>query len=356
MAISSFLGSSALLPAGLGFRNKIINGDMRINQRATTYTGTASIQYTLDRYYFYASSGTVTVSQSTNVPTGFSTSLYVNVVSGGTYSSGGNYCLLGQIIEAGGITDLSWGSSSAQTITVSFWVKSSITGTYSFAIQNHGYQNSAYVATYTIDSANTWEYKTVRILGSTTGTWNGCSNTSYSSGGMIVGFSLGVDTNFQTESPNTWITSNRYGTPATVDLAATTGASFYLTGLQVERNHQPTPFETRPHHVELNMCKRYFWRCIDPAGVGVNNAASQSTRTLIPFHTEMRSAPTTSVSGTFNFWNGNVTGTGTALIGSFNSRNHGQVDFNGGAGAHTGCVTLYTTGGSQYLDFSAEYV
>jgi hypothetical protein len=270
MPISAALGSSALLPAGLGFRNKLINGDFRINQRGgASYTGTSTIQYTLDRWWTYTTSGTVTFSQSTSVvPPGFSSSLAVSVTTGGTYSTGGNYCLLGQSIEAGNLTDLCWGTANAKPVTLSFWVRSSISGVYGVSLQNYGYQTQAYVATYTIDATNTWEYKTIQIPGSTTGTWNGNTNNSFTSGGVFIGFSLGVDTNFQAATANAWGSSAAYGTAATVDLAATTGATFYLTGIQLEQNYQPTPFEQRPYQVELELCQRYFYRYSVPSGNG----------------------------------------------------------------------------------------
>jgi len=303
MPISSALGSSALLPAGLGFRNKVMNGDFRINQRGgAPYTGTTPIQYTLDRWWTYTTSGTVTFAQSTSVvPPGFSSSIAVSVTTGGTYSTGGNYCLLGQSIEAGNLTDLCWGTANAKPVTLSFWVRSSISGVYGVALQNYGYQTQAYVATYTINAANTWEYKTIQIPGSTTGTWNGNTNNSFTSGGMILGFSLGVDTNFQAASANTWVSSAAYGTAATVDLAATTGATFYLTGVQLEANYQPTPFEQRPYGVELQLCQRY---CAKWGGassydsIGTGTCYSSTIIPIrVPYPVQMRAAPS---SVTFN--------------------------------------------------------
>jgi hypothetical protein len=237
-------------------RNKIINGDMRINQRgAASYTGSSSTTYTLDRYYFFATSGTITVSQSTSVvPTGFGNSLAVNVTTGGTYSSGGNYCLLGQNIEATSMQDFAWGTSAGRPMSVSFWVRSSVTGLYTFGIQNAA-QNSVYVASYNINSANTWEYKTVQIPAPPSGTTWPVTGVGL---GAICAFALGTDTNLHAATANTWGTSNAYGVAASTDVAATTGATWYMTGLQIEQGPQATSFEQRPIGTELLLCQRYF--------------------------------------------------------------------------------------------------
>jgi len=136
--------------------------------------------------------------------------------------------------------------------------------------------------------------------------------------------------------------------------APASGELFRIKDVQLELGNKATPFEHRSFGEELALCQRYFWRCVDPAGVGVADSLGRATRVLIPFHVEMRAIPTSVVGGTLNFWNGGSTGTATGLLLTVNTKNHGQLDFNGGTGSAADSCTLYTTGGSQYIDFAAE--
>ncbi len=246
------------------FRNKLINGSFNVNQRAaSSYTGTGSIGRWMDNWMGYTSSGTVTFSPATaiaDVPgvAGFKTGLVVNVVSGGTYSSGGNYCLLGTKVEGCNMAPFQWGYGWAKPATLSFWAKSTIAGTYTVSFQNDGYQDMVYVATYTIPISNTWYRIVINVPAPTTGTWNGITNTSFNSASLWIAWSFGVDTNFQTDTVNAWQSQNRYGTASGVDLAATTGAKFWMSGVQFEVGSQATDFEYRDFATELAMCQRYY--------------------------------------------------------------------------------------------------
>lgn len=254
MGISSSLGSSALLPAGLGFRNKIINGDMQIAQRGTAaVTGSSTAQYPVDRWIALSqTSNTITFQQSTVAPPGFTNSVRVTVTSGGSAYTASQYTFLYQKIEGFNTVDLAYGTSSAKLVTVSFWAQSSVTGTYSAVLENSaGTQN--YVAPFTISAANTWEYKTIQIPGATSGTWLTDSNT-----GLTFYIVLGAGSTFDT-TPNTWV-SGKYSVSGYVDIGATNGATFTVTGVQVERNNQATPFEQLPIGVELALCQRYYQR------------------------------------------------------------------------------------------------
>ena len=258
MPISSALGSSALLPAGLGHRNKFINGDMRIAQRGTAViTGSGSAQYPVDRWVVYNGTGTVTFAQSTVAPAGFTNSLNATVTATGSYSTAG-YTEIRQSIEGFNCQDLAWGTASAKPITISFWVRSSVVGTYNVAIQNSG-QNRTYVASFSILVANTWEYKTIQIAGDITGTW-----LVDNSVGLHLWFQLGMGSNYDTTG-NTWVAGNLGSTSGAIDFAANSGATFYLTGVQLEQNYQPTPFEQRPIGVELALCQRYYCTVADGA-------------------------------------------------------------------------------------------
>lgn len=270
MGINSALGSSALLPAGLGFRNKIINGDMRIAQRGTaTITGSSSVQYPVDRWAVYNGTGTVTFAQSTDAPAGFNASLNATVTATGSYSTSG-YTQITHKIEGFNCQDLAYGTSSAKTVVLSFWSKSSVVGTQNVSFKNSG-NNRVYVATYTIDAANTWEKKIVTVVGDTTGTWLVDSGI-----GLEVTFNLGMGTTYDVTAGSWQAAAAKYSTSGAIDFAANSGATFYITGLQLEQNLQPTPFEQRPFSVELNLCKRYYETTYNygtPAGTATSDGA-----------------------------------------------------------------------------------
>lgn len=233
-----------------GFRNKIINGDMRINQRAATITGSASQQLVTDRWNVYNNAGTVTFQQSTIAPPGYTHSLLATVTATGGYSTAG-YTMVTQFIEGFNTADLAWGTASAKPVVVSFWVRSSVIGTYTVSLQNSA-QNRSYVATYTVGAANTWEQKTISIPGETTGTW-----FTDSSLGVRLWFGIGLGTSWETTA-GAWQSSNFYSVSGSVDFATNTGATFAITGVQLEQNTQPTPFEQRLYGAELALCQRYY--------------------------------------------------------------------------------------------------
>lgn len=352
MGISSSLGSSALLPAGLGFRNKVINGDMRISQRGTagrTNDGAFETYFT-DCWHVWGQQGAkMSINQSTVVPTGqgFTNSTVVTSLSALSVLTG-HYYGLRQYIEGFNSADLAYGTSGAKPIVISFWVRSSIAGTYSLTLHN-GATNRTYISTYTIDTINVWEKKTVYFpTGDVTGTWETGNGR-----GLGVWFDLGSSSSVN-GTAGVWNSSLLTRTSGSTNWISTNGATFYITGVQLEQNYQPTPFEHRPIGVELSLCHRYFQRFPDPAAVGVMDAGGRATRMLFPLYTRMRAIPTTVMSGTFNFWNGASTGTAGSLLGTYNSLSHGQLDWNGGAGSQGQSVTMYTTGGSQFVDFNAE--
>lgn len=253
MPISSALGSSALAPAGLGFRNKIINGAMVIAQRGTAaITASGADQFPVDRWGAVNSVGTVTVQQSSTAPAGFSNSVVATVTATGSYSTSG-YTALFQRIEGYNVADCAFGTASAKQMTLSFWVRASVTGNYSVSFGNNAGNRWLY-RNFTVNAANTWEYKTVQFVGDTSGTWT-TDNTT----GLSVSFQLGRGTSTD-GTENTWSSSVIISSAGNVDFAANSGATFYLTGVQLEQNYQPTPFEQRPYGVELALCQRYYWQ------------------------------------------------------------------------------------------------
>jgi hypothetical protein len=241
-------------------RNRIINGDMRIDQRnaGALVAGAAGNIYGVDRFpvgVFGAGTGRISTQQSSTTPTGFVKSL-VNTVTTADAAppSAYGYCVF-QRIEGNNTADLMWGTSNAQPITISFWVRSSLTGNYVISTVNNGV-TWGYSTTYTINTANTWEYKTITIDGATSGTWETDSNVGI---GLIFGLGGGAD---RQATLNSWYAPTGTNTPTDatgcVDWIATSGATFYLTGVQLEVGSVATPFERRFYGQELQLAQRYY--------------------------------------------------------------------------------------------------
>jgi len=235
---------------GFSFRNKIINGAMEIDQRNAGSAVTISDQYTLDRWSAYENTdGTFTVQRSTTAPTGFSNSLLATITSADSSLTTNQQTIpCRQWIEAANMTDLAWGTSSAKSITLSFWVRGSVTGTYGITISNNA-NDVVYAATYTISAANTFEYKTITIPGPTSGTW-----PTDNGRGMIVTWSLGAGPSVTVSSNNSWISSPGaaiYAAVGQTNVKATNGATWFITGVQLEVGSASTPFERRPYGTEL---------------------------------------------------------------------------------------------------------
>jgi hypothetical protein len=270
--------------SSMGFRNRIINGNMVIDQRnagASVSIPNLATTFTLDRWRFYRDNSalTITSQQSATAPTGFNNSLLVTIGTGSAPSST-NELQLAQPIEGFNVADLGFGTASASAVTVSFWVRSSVVGTFAFALQSA--TPRAYVATYTVNVANTFEYKTVTIPGDTSGTW--LTNNGL---GLSVVFDLGAGSNFQTTA-GSWITGNRYGTSGSVKLCATSGATWRVTGVQLEAGSVATPFEQIDYGRELMMCQRYYevgtsrWRGVDNGGICVWSNYFRVTKRATP--------------------------------------------------------------------------
>ena len=234
-------------------RNRIINGAMVIDQRNAGASVTAStFTYPVDRFFTYRTSGgTITVQQSSVAPTGFSNSILFTATSASS-ATAAQQCAFSQRIEGFNTSDLAFGTSDAATITLSFWVRSSLTGTYGVYFTNSAY-NRSYVSTYSISSANTWEYKTVTITGDTSGTWVGSTNGI----GLAIGWSLGSGSNFNTTA-GSWQSGEYQQTSAQANWCGTSGATFYITGVQLESGTVATPFERRQIQQEVALCQRYF--------------------------------------------------------------------------------------------------
>ena len=299
-----------------GLKNRIINGAMTIWQKATSVTGSTGYN-SIDRYDINGSTCTLNVAQSTDVPStaGFVSSTGITV--GTASSASGAYAYLLQMIEGYNWADMRYGTSAAQTSTLSFWVKSSIAGTYGISFRNTG-SARFYTTTYTISSANTWEYKTITITGDTSGTWLTTNGI-----GFQVIFDLGVGTTYSSTSNNAWSTvgSNYFGVTGVTKLGATAGATFYLTGVQLEKGSTATSFDYRPYGTELALCQRYYYLS-NPGNTQKNGGAwgSMSAATTAhitgPLPVPMRAAPTYTFGGTSNTYyisNVNATSAGTPV-------------------------------------------
>jgi hypothetical protein len=239
-----------------GFVNRIINGDMRIDQRnagASVTINTGSGGYTLDRWgaFGVTSDGVFTVQQDSTVPSGFNTSLKVTVTTEDASIGATEQYLLQQVIEGYNTADLNWGSANAKTVTLSFWVRSSVTGTFGGSLRNSAVDRS-YPFTYTISSADTYEYKTITIAGDTSGTWLITNGE-----GVRVSFSLGSGAD-RVDTAGAWVGANRTGATGQTQLIGTLNATWYITGVQLEVGSVATPFERRPFGTELALCQRYY--------------------------------------------------------------------------------------------------
>jgi len=316
-----------------GRRNMVINGAMQVAQRGTSFTSTADL-YTLDRFAIgHGTVNAMTVTQETDAPSGFQYSLKVLTGTGASSGAAG-YGLLRQAIEGTNMYQLKFGTSDAESVTLSFYVKSSLTGTFAVSIRNQA-GNRAFAATYTISSANTWEYKTITIAGDTSGTW-----TADTGIGLHVQFDLGAGSNYDIATGAWTSGSNMFGGESTVKLTETTNATWFLTGLQVEVGSQATPFEHRSYGEELALCRRYLTR-IEGNGSGTLTDGSRFVsanwnQTVhfvgVVFPVEMRDSPTLGFSSAGAFYIFNAGGSNAVTAIALN-----------GSGT-TGCEISFTTG------------
>jgi hypothetical protein len=284
-----------------GFRNRIINGDMRIDQRnagAAVTVNANSAFYPVDRFFGYGqtSDGVFTLQRSTTAPAGFTNSIIATITTDDASIGATQEYGISQIIEGFNVADLGWGTANAQTITLSFWVRSSVTGTHSGSLSNNAY-NRAYAYSYTISAANTWEYKTITITGDTTGTW-----LSENNAGIRVRWNVGSGSTWL-GTAGSWGSSFLNGATGSVQLISTNGATMNLTGVQLEVGSVATPFERRPYGAELALCQRYFYTIGGTAlyeFVGAGCVSATNTILIyVPMQVKMRAGPTLTTAGNF---------------------------------------------------------
>jgi hypothetical protein len=337
-------------------KNRIINGDMVISQRYGTSSVTIATDgiFTLDRWIGYGSQASkYTVQQnagSITPPAGFTN--YLGITSTSAYSVlSSDYFLLDQPIEGFNIADLAWGTASAKTVTLSFWVRSSLTGTFGGVIRNSA-NSQLYPFSYTISTANTWEQKTISIAGSTTGAWETTNGV-----GLRLEFGLGVGSTLS-GTAGAWTSSFILSVTGATSVVGTNGATFYITGVQLEQNTTATPFERRLYNQELANCQRYY-ELFGQSGVGRATGATTCDISF-PYCVTKRATPTIAL---FNATNAQIaeatidTRTATSISISYPGTNGTYISFNVSGGGMTSpnmLLAFPTNFPNGFLSASAE--
>jgi hypothetical protein len=307
-------GSTINAANTFGFKNRIINGGMTIDQRnagASVTPSSGTSQYVLDRYQaVYSVNSKFSVQQnagSVTPPAGFIN--YMGITSLSAYSAAGEIYSVQQRIEGLNVADLGWGTANAKTVTLSLWVYSSLTGTFGGSLQNSA-ANRSYPYTYTVSSANTWTQVSVTIAGDTSGTWLTTNGV-----GVTVNFNLGSGSTWA-GTAGAWAAADYRTATSANSIIGTSGATFYITGVQLEVGSQATSFDFRDYGCELMLCQRYFQKTTS----GYFNAVQSDGygRAFWFFKVSMRTTPT------------NVGGAGT--VGSDNSTGTDGLNFNTAAG------------------------
>jgi len=290
MTTSDGVSSSGLY----GFKNRLINSAMVIDQRNAgasinnTNTGT---QFSVDRWAVYGDQNSkFSIQQNAGAvtpPAGFT--YYLGMTSSSAYTVGAaEQFKVYQNIEGYNMADLGWGAAGASSVTLSFWARSSLTGTFGGSLINNS-NNRSHPFSYTISTANTWEYETITIAGDTTGTWGTTNGT-----GVAVQFSMGTGSS-KSGTAGAWAASNLVSVTGAVSVVGTSGATLYLAGVQLEKGSTATSFDYLDYGRSLIQCQRYYWKFSPLTGGRFNNAYAESTTSclgVIQFPVPMRTAPT----------------------------------------------------------------
>ena len=348
------LAQQASTGVSQGFKNRVINGAMTISQRGTSSFTAADNLYTLDRWVCAVNPASkFTVIQSSDAPAGFNNSLLVTSSSAYTVGAA-EYETIVQRIEGYNIADLGFGTASAKTITISFWVKSSLTGSFGAAITNLG-ETRCYPFSYTINTANTWEQKSVTIAGDTSGSWGTTTST-----GINLYISLGTGSNLS-GTANAWTSSTKVQPTGSVSVVGTNGATWYITGVQLEVGSTATSFDYRPYGTEFQLCQRYYYVMVSGAGSYFATAFYYNTNHLIlvvNYPVAMRTDPTlVSTTGTsyYAFYRSATADSLNSFTLSSGGLRSGSLqntaDVSGTAGDAGG---LYTDNANCLIAFQAE--
>lgn len=288
-----------------GFKNRIINGNMAITQGAAAATITPAVtsayatNYPVDRFeVIVGAASKLTTAQSSTAATGFNFSTLITSSSSYDPVGATEVFAIRHKIEGFNTSDLTFGTVNAQKITLSFWVRSSVTGTFGGSIQNSA-ANRSYPFNYTINVIDTFEYKTITIPGDTSGTWIGATNGI----GLTINFGLGVGTTYS-GTANAWAAADYRSATSATSVVAANLRTFYITGVQVEKGSTATSFDYRPYGTEFALCQRYYSQLGGVTNVAIGTGIATGTTTgnvTVNFPVTMRSAPTlsfTSISAT----------------------------------------------------------
>ena len=352
----TFEDGSIVSSGSAGFKNKIINGAMMIDQRNSGASVTpADAAFTLDRWRFFLSQASkLTMQQnqgSISGPAGFPKYLGITSSSAYTVGSGERFSLM-QSFESANVYEFAWGTSDAKTVTLSFWVRSSLTGTFGGAVRNWAYTYS-YPFTYTINTQNTWEYKTITIPGPTSGTW---VMDGSNAGSIELLFNLGAGSTYSGTS-GSWASANYTSATGATSVVGTNAATFYITGVQLEKGTTASSFEYRSYTSELALCERYCRRLGDGlTGVCSGTGAAYF---VVSFSPPMRATPTVtltdvSVKITDNY-SADYTSSASAITDSSLLDFGGRINVNGFTSITTGRVyQIYGNTNGYIFLFSAE--
>jgi hypothetical protein len=313
-----------------GFKNRIINGAMMIDQRnaGAAVTQTAANIYSLDRWQSYGSQASkMTLQQSSTAPAGFSNSILVTSSSAYSVLSSDIF-MLRQHIEGFNLADFGWGTSAAVTATLSFWVRSSLTGTFGGAFYSAG-GTLTYPFNFTISAANTWEQKTITVTGPTTG-----GATLGNTGAVQVIFGLGAGS-ANSAAPNSWAASGAYTATGATSVVGTNGATFYITGVQIEKGSTATSFDYRPYGTELALCQRYYQKYTNVLMVSGYNATNGTLFASWIFPVPLRTTP-------------------TMVLANFTNVNSNSATANNSSPTEFRVVSNITSTGHGYSVFTAE--
>lgn len=304
------------LGMGFGFRNRIINGAMVIDQRNASVSVAISgnnSAYSVDRWQGSQNTdGAFTLQQITDAPAGFTNSLRFTTTTADASLGATQFAIVRQAVEGFNFSDFGFGAAGASNITLSFWTKSSLTGTFGGALLNSA-ENRSYPFSYTINAANTWEQKTVTITGDTTGTWL----TNNGVGCRLV-FGLGVGSSYSSTAGTWTSTQFTYSVTSAVSVIGTLNATWQITGVQLEKGSTATSFDYRPYGTELQLAQRY---CVVFGGAALYEEVGQgpcNSTTLAQsfgyFPTQMRTQATMTWSGNFRIDDGYVQSTAVTAI------------------------------------------
>ena len=341
-----------------GFKNRIINGAMPVSQYygSTDTAVTGTTQYMIDRWRSIEfTDGAMSVQQSTTSTAGFNNSMKFTVTTADASLSASQLCGFNQFIEGYNTADLGWGTANASTVTLSFWVRSSLTGTFAGAFRNSA-TNRTYIFTYTISLANTFEYKTITVAGDTSGTWLTTNGT-----GIDVIFSLGTGTTYQ-GTAGSWQASDAFNTSGAVSVIGTLNATFYITGVQLEKGSTATSFDYRDYGRELMLCQRYYLQsggagAYQPIFGAFGACISTTLATLyFPLPVSLRASPTLSYTGTPRLDNGQAGFNISAISHSFISANlsTGQITVTSSGLTLYQPVKIDSNAGGSIVSLSAE--